>query len=205
MTSHDCAAGPQIDERIDVAIERIWFRKNVQHAMDHHVRLERPHEQQRKGARIAAADDARVHRPSKVISDDGKDAARRAVLRIGIERHHERTRALMHVDGDILGNDLFHERHETLGDASKDHARIAARVDVLEIEDELRRRGDARAHRRAEEVLLRPRMPQDGRGSNAQLARDVGECRGIEAFGREHAPCGFQELLAGDPRRPAHL
>src|ERR1700731_3994343 len=79
MTSHDCAAGPQIDQLIDVAVERIRFRKNVQDAMHQHVRLERAHEEQRERARIPAANDAGVHRPAEVVGDDPESAARRAV------------------------------------------------------------------------------------------------------------------------------
>ena len=89
MTSNNCSDGPQIDERIDVAVERIGFRKNVQHAMDHHVRLKRSHEQQRKRPRIALPDDAGLHRACEVIGDERKHAPRRAVLRIGVERHDE--------------------------------------------------------------------------------------------------------------------
>ena len=205
MTSHDCAAGPQIDERIDVAVERIRFRKNVQYAMNHHVRLKRSHEQQSKRPRIALPDDAGLHRPSEVVGDERKHAPRWTVLRIGIERHDERSRAFVHVDGDVLGNDLFHEWHEALGDAAEHDARIARRIDVLEIEDKLRRGGDARAHRRSEELLLRARMPKDRGGRDAQLVGDVGQRGRIEAFRGEHTSCRFQELFAGDPRRPAHL
>ena len=205
MTSHDCAAGPQIDERIDVAVERIRLRQNVQYAMDHHVRLKRSHEQKCERPRIAAADDARPHRPREIVGDDGDAAARRTVFRGGVERHDERTGALVHVHGDVLGNDFFHERHEALGDASQHDAGIAVGVHVLEIEDELRRRGDARAHRCAEEVLFRPGVAQDGRGRDPQLAGDVGERCGVETLRRKHVPRRFQELLAGDPRRASHL
>jgi hypothetical protein len=173
--------------------------------MDHHVRLKRSHEQECKRARIALPDDAGLHRTREVIGDDSQDPARRAVLRAGVKRHNEGSRALVHVDGDVFGNDFFHERHKALGDAAQHDAWIARRIDVLEIEDELRRGGDAGAHRRAEEILLRARMPQNRRRRDVQLAGDVGQCRGIEALRGEHMSGRLQELLAGDPGRPSHL
>jgi hypothetical protein len=88
-TSHDCAARPQIDELIDVAVERILFRKNVQDAVHDHVRLQRAHEKQRAAARVAAPDHAGFHRPAEVVRDNRESATRRAVGSIGIERHHQ--------------------------------------------------------------------------------------------------------------------
>ena len=85
MTSHDCAVRPEIDERVDVAIERIGFRKNVQHAMNDHVSLESAHEKEGERARVATPDHASVHRSPEVIDDDRETAARRAVGSIRIE------------------------------------------------------------------------------------------------------------------------
>jgi hypothetical protein len=154
MTSHNCAAGPQIDERVDVAIERILFRKNVQYAMEHHVRLERAQEEKCEGARVALADHAGVHRAAEVIGHDHEPAAGRAVRRFRIERHHDRAGLLVHIDGDVLADDFLDERNELLGDTAQHAARIGPGVDVFQPDDERRRTRQARAHRRAEQLLL---------------------------------------------------
>ena len=205
MTSHNCAAGPQIDERVDVAIERIPFRKNVQHAMEHHVRLERAHEEECEGARIAAADDAGVHRPAKVVGHDHQSAAGRAVSRIRIERHHDRARLLVHIHGNVLADDFLDEGNELLGDTAQDPARIAPGIDVFQLDDERWRTRQPAAHRGAEKLLLRSGMTQHRGRRDVQLARDVGERRRVEALRREDASRGLQQLFPGNPRWPAHL
>jgi len=205
MTSHDCAAGPHLDERIDVAVERIGFRKNVEHAMDHHVGLERSHEEQCVGSRVAGPDHAGIDRSAEVIGHDRDAPSRRAVVGAGIKGNDERPRPLVHVDGDVLRDDFLDERYEAFGDASQHHARIAGRIDMLQLENDVGRGGDARAHRGPEKVLLGPRMPQNRGRSDAKLARDVGERCRVEPFRREDAPCGVQQLLPGNACRPAHL
>ena len=85
MTSNNCSVRPQIDERIDVAVERIRFRCDFQNVMHHHVRLERAHEEECRSAWIAASDHAGVHRTAEVVADDSEAAPRWAVRRIGVE------------------------------------------------------------------------------------------------------------------------
>ena len=111
----------------------------------------------------------------------------------------------MHEDGDVLSDDFLGERHEPFGDAPEDDARIGPGVNALELDDERRRLRQLRAHRCTEQLLLRSRVTQDGRRSDAELAGDVGERRRVEALGGEDAPCRFQQLLPGNPCRAAHL
>jgi len=85
MTSNNCSVGPQIDEGIDVAVERIRFRCDLEDVMHHHVRLERAHEQERCRARVAAPDHAGIHRAAEIVADDGEAAPRRTVGGIGVE------------------------------------------------------------------------------------------------------------------------
>jgi hypothetical protein len=87
MTSNNCSVGPQIDERIDVAVERIRFRCDLENVMHHHVSLQGAHEKQRRRARIAAPDHAGIHGTTKVVADDGQAASRWAVGGVGIERY----------------------------------------------------------------------------------------------------------------------
>jgi hypothetical protein len=87
MTSNNCSARPQIDERIDVAVERIRFWCDFEDAMHHHVRLQRAHEEECCRARIAAPDHARMHGTAEVVADNGQAAPRRAVGGAGIERY----------------------------------------------------------------------------------------------------------------------
>jgi len=173
--------------------------------MDDHVRLQRAHEQQRERARIAAAHGAGVHGALEVAGDDRQSAPRRTVSGVGVERNDQRPRPLVHVDGDVLGDELLGERDEALGDPSEHDARIGPGVEPVEIEDEIGRGSDPRTHRGAEELLLRARVPQHRRGRDAQLAGDVGERGRVEAFRREHVPRRLQQLLPRDPRRPSHL
>lgn len=60
----------------------------------------------------------------------------------------------MHVDSDVLGDDLFGKRNETLGDAAEHDSWIAAGVEVRQFKDEIRRCSDAPAHGDAEEILF---------------------------------------------------
>jgi hypothetical protein len=87
MTSNDCSVGPQIDERIDVAVERIRFRCDFEDVMHHHVRLQGAHEQECRRARIATPDHAGVHRSAEVVPDDSEAAPWGAVGGVGVERH----------------------------------------------------------------------------------------------------------------------
>jgi len=72
--------GPQLDERVDVLAERV-LRRHVQDLVDEDIRLERSHEEQRRGTRVADADDARLGRAAEVAFHDAQAAARRAVRR----------------------------------------------------------------------------------------------------------------------------
>ena len=110
----------------------------------------------------------------------------------------------MHINRDVFGDDLFHERNELLGDAPQDHARIRSRVDFAEREDEIRRRRDAAPHREAKKLLFRVDMSQYGRRRDSQLRRNVGERSGLETLYCEDPPGGFKKLIPGDPRRPSH-
>jgi hypothetical protein len=87
MTSNNCSVGPQIDERIDVAVERIRFRCDFENVMHHHVGLQRAHEKKRRRARIAAADHAGIHGTPEIVADDHQSASRGAVGGIGIKRY----------------------------------------------------------------------------------------------------------------------
>ena len=85
MTSNNCSAGPQIDERIDVAVERIRFRCDFENVMHHHVRLQRAHEEESGRARITAPDRAGIHGATEISRDDEETAPRGAVGGIGVE------------------------------------------------------------------------------------------------------------------------
>jgi len=205
LTSHNCPAGPEIDQSVDVTIERIRLRKNVEHAMNDHVRLERTHEQKSECAGISAANDAGVHRPPEVVDDNREAAARRTVLGIRVERHNQRASTSVHEDGDVFADQFFSERHELFGNRPKNHARITPGIRVTQVENHIGRRGHPAAHRLAEQLELRRRVAQHCRRSDMELAGDVGQRRGVKPLRGEHASCGFQKLLARDPCRPAHL
>ena len=111
----------------------------------------------------------------------------------------------MHVDGDVLGDDLFGKRNETLGDAAKEDSRIAAGVDVRQLEDEIRRCSDAPAHGDAEEILLRLDVAQHRGRSHPKLGGNVRQRGPFKPLSREDPPGGIQQLLSRNAWWPAHL
>jgi hypothetical protein len=87
MTSNNCSVRPQIDERIDVAVERIRFGCDFEDVMHHHIRLQGAHEEECCRARVAAPDHAGIHGTPEVVANDGQAAPRRTVGSAGIERY----------------------------------------------------------------------------------------------------------------------
>lgn len=154
MTSNDGAVRPQIEQSVDVAVERIRFRGNIQYVMHQHVRLQRTHEQQRCCTRVASPDHSGLHRPAEIVGDDRQPSSRWTVGVIGIERHHQRARSVVHVDGDVFGDDFFGEGDEFFGDPAQNYTRILPGIDVCELEDEIRGSDDPSMHRELEELEL---------------------------------------------------
>jgi hypothetical protein len=128
--------------------------------MHHHVRLQRAHEKQCRGSRVAAPDHAGIHGTTEVVADDRQAASRRAVGSIGVERYDQRSCPLVDVNRDVFGNDLFRERNELLRDPAQYDPRIGSRVDVGELQDAIRRLRHPAAHREAEELLFRVDVTQ---------------------------------------------
>jgi hypothetical protein len=193
---------PELDQRVDELREGV-LGDQVEDLVQRHVRVERPHEEERRGARIVDAHAAGRGGAGEVVRDDRDAAAGRAVGRVGVERHDERPRPPVHVDDDVLGDALLGERHEPLREAAQHGARVVLRgVHTLELGDE---RWNAPTHRGEEERLLRAEVPEDGRRRDAELAGDVGERRAVEALRRERLARRREDLIAADPRGSAHL
>lgn len=102
----------------------------------------------------------------------------------------------MHVYGDVLGDDSFHEWNEPLGNAAEDDSRVDAGINVREVHDEVGRRSDAAAHGETEEFQLRLHVTQDGRRGDAQLRSDIRERRSLESLFCKNPPCRLQQLVA---------
>lgn len=186
---------PKVDERVDVVIDGV--SRNVQHVMEKDVGVQRSHEQPRGGARIADADDAGRCGAAEIVLDDHQPAPRRAAL---VARQEPR----VHEHGHVLGQDVLGERDELLGDAAQHDAGIGGGIDLGQLHDE-RRRLDRQVHGLGEEGLLRRHVPQHGGRRDVELAGDVGERGGFEAFRREHAAGHAQQLFFVDGGGPAHL
>ena len=174
--------------------------------MKEDVRLQRSHEQQRGGARIANVQHAGGLRAPEVLGHDLQTAARGRVGIARIERQHDgRLRARKHVHGEVFGERRLNEGHELLRQTPEHDPRVGRRVHSGQLEDE-GRNGDALGpHRRGEQGLLAREVPQDGRGRDVELGRDVRERGGFESLVREHASCGIEQRFAADDGRPSHL
>lgn len=166
--------------------------------------MERAEEEEGGRARILEADDARLRGAAEVVGEDFDAAARRAVRLVRIERHDERARALVHEDGDVRGDRVLHERDELLGERAEDDARVGGRIDALQRIDEFRHPDLPRPHGLGEQRLLRIDVAEDGGGGDAELLRDVGERRGLEALRGKDLGGSGEELVSGDAGRASH-
>src|SRR5215212_781507 len=68
-TSSKRAAAPEIEQRVDVGIDRV-HRPNVEHLMDEHVGVQRADEQQRARAGIVYTQDAGSGGAAEVVGED---------------------------------------------------------------------------------------------------------------------------------------
>lgn len=171
------------------------------------VPLQRSHEEQRGGARIADAQPSRGGGAAEVVGDDGEAAPRRAVA-LRIERQDQRRAPGVFVHGhdDAGGDDSLGEGDEPLGDAAEDDARIGVRGCRRQIADAGGRLDDLAAlHGLGEEGVLGVDVAEEGGGGDAELAGDVGEGGGGEALGGEDAAGGGEDLIAADARGATHL
>lgn len=196
---------PQVDQRIDVVGEGIDGRY-VENLMQEHVRLQRSHEKESCRTRVPNAHHARALGSPEVFGHDLQPASRRGVGIARIERQDDRRlRPRVHVDREILGERLLHERHELLGHAAKHDARVRRGIDIRELENELGHRDPMRTHRVREQLLLAWKVAKDGCCRDVQLRGDVGERRRLETLRREYLSRGLEQFLASDERWPAHL
>jgi len=173
-----------------------------------HVSLERSHEEKGGGWWVGNAESTGLRSALKVVDDNTQTATWRAVVVAGVEWQHHRCPVGIRVHGhdEASADHPLHERDEPLGQPAQDDARIFAGVRRSEIEDAPGRLHDVIClHCGAEECLLRFDVAEDGGGGDAQVGGDVGESGGREALGGEDAPGVFEELVAVDGRRAAHL
>lgn len=206
-STDDGSLRPEIDEGIDVGRERIRLGSDVEDVMQRDVRVQRAHEEQGRRAGLEGPDAPRLHRTPEVVGDRNQPAFRRTVRRLRVERHKQRPlRPAVHVDGDVLRHDALREGDEVLGNAAQHLARIAVgRIDVHEVENELRRRRHPALHRSQKQLLFGGEVAQDGGRRHAQDAGDVGERGRVEALLSEDAPSCLKQFVPCDARRPSHL
>jgi len=164
--------------------------------VDEDVGLDLAHEQERQRVRVGAADRAGLHGTGEVIGEDAQRAARRDVLALRVERHHHRRG--MHLHGDGGTNDRTDERDRAFCEIAQDDARVRGGVDCRQVDDELGDGDGTRAHRGAEESLLRIEVAEDGRGRDFKRAGNVRQRRSSEAARAEGRTSGVEDLIAGD-------
>ena len=203
----DSSIRPQVDERIDVGRELVGFGGDVEDVVKGHVRVQRPHEEERGGTRVKGPDFPGRHGPSKIVADESQPSPRGAVGGLGVEGDDQLPLgAAVHVNGDVLRHHTLRERHEVLGNGAQNLARIGrGGVDERQLQDERRRGRDARLHGLMEEGLLRLEMAQHGRRRHAHDGSDVRERGGIKAFLAEDLAGCLKQILPGDTWWPAHL
>ena len=175
--------------------------------MKEHVSLERAHEEQRGGARIADAQPSRGRGAAEIADQDGKAAARRAVTaRVEGEDQRRALRVGVHGHDDVRADDGLGKGDEFLGDAAEDGARIGVAGRGGQVADAGGGLDDVRAaHGLGEELLLGADVAEEGGGGDVELAGDVGQGGGGEALGAEDATGGVDDLIAADARRASHL
>ena len=112
----------------------------------------------------------------------------------------------MHGHDDAASDDALGEGNEPLGDAPEYDARIGLGRRAHQFAD---RGWDfdrfAAAHRLGEEGILGDGVAEQRGGGHAELAGDVGQRGGGEAFGGEDSAGGVEDLVAADARRTSHL
>lgn len=174
--------------------------------MDEDVGVELRDVEQRQRARVGPAEDAGVHGPLEVPSDDGQPSARGALFIVRVERHDHRglPRVLVHLHGDGGADDLHHEGDELLGEAAQHDARIGVAARAAELFDVRRHADVGAAHGRGEEGLLAVEVAKDGGGGDAERFGDVGQGGAAEAFLGEDGARGVEELLAADAWWASH-
>lgn len=176
--------------------------------MNQHVRLERSHEEERRGVRVFRLDHARFDGALEVVGDDAQAAPRRTVVALWIEGDDQGglARALVHGHGDARADDPAHEGDESLGEPAEHDARILGGVGLQQLEDAARWTDQLTlVHRRVEEVLLGLEVAEDRRWGDGEAPGDVGEGRAVEAAGGECVTRGVEDLIAVDARLAAHL
>ena len=169
--------------------------------MEQNVALQRAHEEQRRGARVADPQPAGGRGAAEVVGDDGEAAPRRAVA-LGVERQNHRG---VLRDDDVAADHPLGERDELLGDAPEDCPRIFRGRRRCQGENAGRRLDDLRAaHGFGEQGVFRPDVAEERGGGDLELAGDVGQGGGGETLGGEDAAGGVENLIASDARGAAH-
>jgi hypothetical protein len=173
LLRRDRSPRPEIEERIDVVIERIGRLDDFEYVMNEDVRQQRSHEEERRGARVFDLDDAGFLGAAEVARDDLQATLRRTVFGARIKRHDQRrVRLLVHGDDEVRHDHRSRERHPLLGHAAKHDPRIGRGVDGLQVDNALRQRHIG-VHRRFEKGLLGVEVPQDRRGGDTELPGDI--------------------------------
>ena len=175
--------------------------------MEEHVSLQRSHEEQGGGLRIADAQPSGRRGTAEVAGDDGEAAPRRAVA-ARIEREDQRgaLRAGVHGDHDVRSDGRLGEGNELFGHAAEHRARIGVAGRIGELADAGRRLDHVDApHGLGEEGVFGIDVTEERGGSDAELAGDVGQGGGGESLGGEDVAGGLEDLIAPDARRAAHL
>jgi hypothetical protein len=174
--------------------------------MEEDVGLQRPHEEERRGAGISHPEHASRRGALEVVRDGGQRTARRTRFVARVERKNDRrARALMHVHGDVFADRLLQEWDGLLRQPAKNDSRIRGGIGRGQLENELGRRHPRCPHRLREEGLLAGGVTEQSGGRDLQLRRDVGQGGCFESLFGEDPPGGLQELRALDRRGTAHL
>ncbi len=169
------------------------------------VGLERSHEDEGGGARIADAHSAGLGGAAEVVGDDGQPAARRRVFLADVERDDERrARFLMRVDREVDADGFLNEGDELLGNVAKDGAGIGVIRHGDEVGHELRDLHPPAVHGGHEQLLFGAAVPQQRRRRDAELARNVGQRGGLEALLAEDPSSGLEQTFRRDRRRASH-
>lgn len=205
MRRRDRAVGPEIDQRVDVVVERI--RGNAEDVVKQNVGVKRADEKPGGGAMIADANRPGIDGTFEILLHDADSTPRRRVFGLRIEWNDQRRvlRVAVHLDGERHRDHAANERDELRRHAPEHDARVVSGIGGRQSGDARRQFDRTIQHRLGEQCTLAGKVTEDRRGSDPHAGGDLREGRRLEALRGKTGAGALEKACPIDGRRPAHL